>query len=499
MFYHLAAAVAAAAVALTAPGALWPHSPLPVEANADQDGAAESRSADVPAAYSPQASPTWPRSEITADRIARTASVVQTHPQGARAPHHVPRTSTPLSHPLSSSAPISSAYGWRLNPTGLGEPVQFHIGQDFAVVCGTPVRAAADGTVSWAGWKGTGGLRVDIEHAGGMATAYRHNAVILAQPGQRVSQGDVIALVGSTGNSTGCHLHFEVTVDGTYVNPAHLLPGGRGLAPSITDEQVAAAPAAAQPTLTARTTTDHRTPQVPTAAPATQPPATAGSARPHTQGSGSQPAQSPRPVATAAPAPSTSSSAASATSRAVLPPRTAARPAPTQPAASAPIQTPPAASPAPAPAPAPAPTRPVSPAPAPTPAPIPAPAPTPSDPVAPTPAPSPTEPQDPEAPGLLTEAQASQWCLLEPTQESEDPVVHQFLPAHLDAEGSPQQATAALLALLDPAALWLDALPACTDADFLEAAAQVRLADPESVVQPEVPGESDDPEAPARP
>jgi murein DD-endopeptidase MepM/ murein hydrolase activator NlpD len=108
------------------------------------------------------------------------------------------------------SGPITSGFGWRWG--------RMHEGIDIGVACGTPIRAAASGTVVYAGWMDGYGNITIIDHGGGMATAYGHQSAIYVAGGS-VSQGAVIGAVGSTGHSTGCHLHFEVRVNGAPVNP----------------------------------------------------------------------------------------------------------------------------------------------------------------------------------------------------------------------------------------------------------------------------------------
>lgn len=110
--------------------------------------------------------------------------------------------------PLSIPARISSVFGWRNHPiTG---DIRFHSGTDLAAPMGTPVVAAAGGTVETANWLGGYGLTVIINHASAQQTLYAHMSELFVQPGQTVEQGTVIGRVGSTGNSTGNHLHFEV-------------------------------------------------------------------------------------------------------------------------------------------------------------------------------------------------------------------------------------------------------------------------------------------------
>lgn len=113
---------------------------------------------------------------------------------------------------------ITSPFGARANPTGEGS--QVHIGQDYGVTCGTPVKASASGTVVQAGWAGHSGQRVRIDHGNGLETTYNHNSSLKVSVGQQVKRGDVVSLSGTTGNSTGCHLHLEVLVNGDAVDPA---------------------------------------------------------------------------------------------------------------------------------------------------------------------------------------------------------------------------------------------------------------------------------------
>jgi hypothetical protein len=113
----------------------------------------------------------------------------------------------------------SSPYGYRFSPlTGL--PGEFHWGQDYAAACGTRVYAADAGVVKAVGWHiWGGGNRVEIEHGNGLVTTYNHLQAIGVTQGQSVRVGQVIAEVGTTGWSTGCHLHFETIVNGLHTNP----------------------------------------------------------------------------------------------------------------------------------------------------------------------------------------------------------------------------------------------------------------------------------------
>jgi len=114
---------------------------------------------------------------------------------------------------------MSSPYGYRINPvTGV---YKLHDGVDLAPGCSTPIYAASSGTVSYAGYYGGYGNYVRISHGGGVSTAYGHivNGGIRVANGQSVAAGQLIALVGSTGNSTGCHLHFETRINGGSTDP----------------------------------------------------------------------------------------------------------------------------------------------------------------------------------------------------------------------------------------------------------------------------------------
>ena len=120
-----------------------------------------------------------------------------------------------------SNAPTSSPFGWRVHPI-LGYR-RFHAGLDFAASYGSTIRAADSGTVIFAGWYGGYGRTVIINHGGGITTLYGHASELYVSEGQTVQRGQAIASVGSTGLSTGPHLHFEVRRNGTPVNPADYL------------------------------------------------------------------------------------------------------------------------------------------------------------------------------------------------------------------------------------------------------------------------------------
>ena len=124
-------------------------------------------------------------------------------------------SSTALAWPV--SGPITSNFGLRVHP--ILRFARMHKGMDFGAGWGAPIVASADGVVSRAGWAGGYGRQVRINHAGGIATSYSHMSRIVAEPGTLVRQGQLIGYVGSSGLSTGPHLHYETYRNGVAVNP----------------------------------------------------------------------------------------------------------------------------------------------------------------------------------------------------------------------------------------------------------------------------------------
>jgi murein DD-endopeptidase MepM/ murein hydrolase activator NlpD len=122
-----------------------------------------------------------------------------------------------------TGAPSASGFIWPVSGTvvsGFGMRWgRMHEGIDITAPTGTPIWAAAAGTVIWSSWRGGYGHCVVVDHGNGLATLYAHASALLTSVGQQVSQGQTIALVGSTGNSSGPHLHFEVRVNGVAVDP----------------------------------------------------------------------------------------------------------------------------------------------------------------------------------------------------------------------------------------------------------------------------------------
>jgi murein DD-endopeptidase MepM/ murein hydrolase activator NlpD len=130
--------------------------------------------------------------------------------------------STPSLQPVGGF--FSDGYGWRRDP--IDGSREFHKGVDIVAPPGTAVHAAADGLVTSAGRMAGYGSMIQLSHGFGMATRYGHLSKILVRPGERVKRGDVIGLVGSTGRSTGPHLHYEVFRAGMQVDPRKFLGDG---------------------------------------------------------------------------------------------------------------------------------------------------------------------------------------------------------------------------------------------------------------------------------
>ena len=115
------------------------------------------------------------------------------------------------------SGEITSPYGYRVHP--IWGTTIYHSGIDIGVDEGTPVHAADGGVVVWSGWMGGYGYAVVIDHGNGLSTLYGHNSELAVDEGQSVAKGQVISYAGSTGNSTGPHVHFEVRANGDPVDP----------------------------------------------------------------------------------------------------------------------------------------------------------------------------------------------------------------------------------------------------------------------------------------
>lgn len=131
----------------------------------------------------------------------------------------------PFASPVKAAVRYTSGFGWRRDPKTGGR--RMHNGSDFAGPHGTDIFATADGVVTHAGWSSGFGRLVKIQHDFGIETYYAHNTRIRVKKGQRVSRGQHIADMGSTGRSTGTHLHYEVRVNGKPVNPMTYIKAAR--------------------------------------------------------------------------------------------------------------------------------------------------------------------------------------------------------------------------------------------------------------------------------
>jgi murein DD-endopeptidase MepM/ murein hydrolase activator NlpD len=150
-----------------------------------------------------------------------TSSVPRSNPTNS-IDHGEQQSSAIAIYPLTHPATITSKFGWRTHP--LTGNRRFHSGIDIAAPSGTPVVATGSGTVVLAGWNGGYGKTIVIQHNDTQQTLYGHLSEVSVQPGQTIERGTVIGLVGSTGNSTGPHLHFEsrtsTTGNWTAVDPS---------------------------------------------------------------------------------------------------------------------------------------------------------------------------------------------------------------------------------------------------------------------------------------
>lgn len=118
---------------------------------------------------------------------------------------------------------VTSSYGYRFSPIGRRDDDEFHPGVDIANNPDTPVYATADGVVRHSGWASGYGQAILIDHGFGFSTLYAHATELLVKQGDKVTRGRMIARMGTTGRSTGCHLHYEVWRDGVHTNPMKYL------------------------------------------------------------------------------------------------------------------------------------------------------------------------------------------------------------------------------------------------------------------------------------
>ncbi len=133
----------------------------------------------------------------------------------------------PFAMPVKDSFRWTSGFGYRKDPKGAG--TRMHEGTDMAGAYGTPIYATAEGTVTFAGWHSGYGRHVKVRHANGIETTYSHMSQIRVEVGQRVSRGDRIGDMGNSGRSTGTHLHYEVHLNGTPVNPMTFIKAAKNV------------------------------------------------------------------------------------------------------------------------------------------------------------------------------------------------------------------------------------------------------------------------------
>ncbi len=134
----------------------------------------------------------------------------------------------PLRRPMASDNGLSSTFGYRSDPFTRG--LALHTGIDLRGEYGAPARATAAGTVTQADYAGGYGNMVEVDHGHGLVTRYAHLSAITVVPGQSVAAGQMVGRVGSTGRSTGTHLHYETRIDGEPVDPQRFLRAGARLA-----------------------------------------------------------------------------------------------------------------------------------------------------------------------------------------------------------------------------------------------------------------------------
>ncbi len=139
--------------------------------------------------------------------------------------YRIAATKSPFALPVLDAFRFTSGFGYRRDPKGAG--TRMHQGTDFAGSYGTPIHATGDGVVIQAGWDSGYGRAVQIRHDFGIVTRYAHMSEIKVKVGQRVSRGDQIGDMGNSGRSTGTHLHYEVLIGGSPVNPMNFIKAGK--------------------------------------------------------------------------------------------------------------------------------------------------------------------------------------------------------------------------------------------------------------------------------
>lgn len=166
---------------------------------------------------------------VAAVALAAAVTSVTTAPRAHATASPPPATAAfPARYAGQPSVVVSPALRWPATGKVTSEfgtrSGRLHAGIDIGAQTGTPIRAAAGGHVRFAGWRGGYGRTVEIDHGDGIVTRYAHQSVLLVTRGERVPAGHTIGEVGSTGASTGPHLHFEVREDGEVRDPRRELP-----------------------------------------------------------------------------------------------------------------------------------------------------------------------------------------------------------------------------------------------------------------------------------
>jgi hypothetical protein len=157
------------------------------------------------------------------------AAVEEPEREPAQAPEPKPSSRLPLRRP--ADVPVTQYFGWRWHP--IYQQWMMHNGWDFDASCGHPLTAPAEAVVTWAGWMDSRtGNAVRLDHGDGLVTSYAHLSEVLVEVGDHVAVAEEFALVGTTGASTGCHLHFGVRQDWEWIDPAIVLCPAIG-APSV--------------------------------------------------------------------------------------------------------------------------------------------------------------------------------------------------------------------------------------------------------------------------
>jgi murein DD-endopeptidase MepM/ murein hydrolase activator NlpD len=173
-----------------------------------------------------QGGPLVPLQASTRDSFEQRVTRLQAHLQQTERVRRVVGT-LPTNRPMASAVEISSGFGARSDP--FTRSLAMHTGIDFRAPSGTQVRVAAAGKVVEAGWMGGYGQMVEVDHGHGLTTRYAHLSSIEVEVGDTVQRGEIVGKVGSTGRSTGPHLHYEVRVDGEAVDPMRFIRAGQKL------------------------------------------------------------------------------------------------------------------------------------------------------------------------------------------------------------------------------------------------------------------------------